>query len=108
MLPTHRYPLLVPELRVIPRGLEAWSTQCGTVAGELAANSVTPPSLTSGQATATAVSTGQTLIGGTATVLASRVQATGKSAAASAATYATNDEESAERLAALTPAPVVG
>jgi hypothetical protein len=96
------------EMRVDIQGLEAWSAQCGTIAGELAATSMAPPSLPSGQATSTAVSTGQTLIGGTASVMATRVRGTGTSATASAAAYATNDDESAQRLAAVSPGPVVG
>jgi len=45
---------------------------------------VAPPSLPGGQATATAVSDGQALIGETASVMAARVRGTGTSADAAA------------------------
>ncbi len=88
-------------------GLASWSTQCGTVAGELAATTATPSGLPSGQATATAVSTGQILIQTTASSMAKRVRATGTSAAVAASAYAAHDEESAQGLAAVAPGPVV-
>lgn len=93
-------------MRVDVQRLEAWSAQCGTVAGKLAVPMVTP-SLPSGQATATAVSTGQTLIGGTATVMATRVRGTGVHATEAASAYAINEQESAQSLAAVAPGPVV-
>lgn len=88
------------------QGLRAWSAQCGTIAGELAAQPASP-SLPSGQATATAVSAGQTLIGGTATLLASRVRSAGTQATEAAAAYATHEQESAQSLAGVSPGPVV-
>lgn len=95
------------EMRVDVQRLEAWSAQCGMIAGELAATSMSPPSLPSGQATATAVSTGQTLIGGTASLMATRVRGTGTSATAAATAYAANEQGSVQRLAAVSPGPVV-
>lgn len=96
------------EMQVDVEGLEAWSAQCGTIAGKLAASPVAPPSLPGGQATATAVSTGQTLVAGTASLMAVRVRSTGTSATSAAAAYAANDDESAQRLAAVSPGPVAG
>lgn len=95
------------EMRVDLKGLEVWSAQCATIAGELAAASAIAPVLPAGQATSTAVSTGQTLVNGTARVMAARVRGTGTSATAAAAAYAANDGESAQRLDAVTPGPVV-
>jgi hypothetical protein len=99
--------LLVGEMRVDVQGLEAWSTECGTIAGELAGPAASVPSLPSGQATSTAVSAGQALIGGTATVMSSRVQGTATQAAEAATAYATHERESAQRLAAVAPGPAV-
>lgn len=95
-------------MQVDVEGLEAWSAQCGTTAGQLAADTTTASDLPSGQATATAVSAGQTLIGGTASVMAARVESTAATASAAAAAYADQDAESAQRLAAVSPGPVAG
>lgn len=87
-------------MRVDVEGLQAWSAQCERIADELAAVvSAAPPGVPSGQATATAVSTGQTLIGGTASLMAARVGATGTQSATAAVAYAANEGESARRLA---------
>ena len=92
----------VTTLGVDPSGLRAWSAQCGTVAGKLAAPVATPCG-PSAQATAAAVSAGQTVIGGTAAMMASRVQATGAEALEAAAAYAEPDAEGSQRLAAVAP-----
>jgi hypothetical protein len=102
------YSLLMGEMRVDVEGLEDWSAQCVTIAGELAAASLALPSLPSRQATSTAVSTGQALVDGTSTFMATRVRGTGTNASAAATAHAANDEESAQRLAAVSPGPVVG
>lgn len=91
------------EMRVSVEGLEAWSAQCGIVAGKLAVVPV-GGAVPSGQATATAVSTGQSLIGGIAAGMAARARATGTSATEAATAYALNDAESATQLAAVAPA----
>ncbi len=90
-------------LQITPEGLQAWSTQCETAATELATRAPDASGLPSGQATAAAVTASQTITTAAAQVLAARVQATGKQAGIAAGSYADNDDQSAERLAALAP-----
>ena len=94
-------------LRVDPAGLEAWSAQCATAAGELAAHAPIAVDLPSGQATAAAVTASQTIAATAAQVLATRVQCTGTQAGHAAGSYPESDEQSAQRLAALAPASMV-
>jgi len=95
-------------MHVDVQGLQAWSAQCGAIARELAVGPAAASAPPSGQSTTTAVSAGQSLVAGTASLMATRVQGTGALAAAAAAAYAANDDESAQRLAAVSPGPLVG
>ena len=95
-------------MQVDVQGLQAWSAQCATIAGELAAMAAALPRLPGGQATATAVSTGQTLVGGTASLMSGRVRTTGISSSAAATAYTTHEQESAQRLAAVAPGAAGG
>lgn len=94
-------------LQVDPTGLNAWSAQCATAAGELADRAPVAADLPNGQATAAAVTASHTIAAAAAGVLAVRVQATGTKASDAASSYLESDEQSAQRLAALTPASAV-
>lgn len=93
--------------QVDPAGLNAWSAQCATAAGELAARAPIAADLPSGQATAAAVSASQSIAAAAAEVLAARVQATGARASDAAGSYLESDEQSAQRLAELAPVSAV-
>lgn len=93
--------------QVDPTGLNAWSAQCAAAAGELAARAPIAADLPSGQATAAAVTASQTIAAAAAELLAVRVEATGAKASDAASSYLGSDEQSAQRLASLTPASVV-
>lgn len=90
-----------------PDGLQAWSVQCATAAGELAALVTVAAGLPSGQATASAVTVSQTITTTAAQVLTVRVQATGTKASIAVSSYVESDEQSAQRLAAVASGSVV-
>ncbi len=94
-------------VQVDPAGLNAWSDECATAAGELAGRAPITADLPSGQATAAAVTANQTIAAAAAELLALRVQATGAKASDAASSYLESDEQSAQRLAALAPASAV-
>jgi hypothetical protein len=76
-------------------------------AGELAARAPIAADLPSWQATAAAVTASQTIAAAAARVLAARVQGTGTKASIAASSYLESDEQSAQRLAEVTPVSVV-
>ncbi len=104
--PAPTYTLLVGGMRVDAEGLAAWSAQCAAAAADLAAQAPLATELPSGQATGAAVTASQAITATVAQVLSARVQSTGRKASVAASGYLMSDEQSAQRLAQVAPAPV--
>jgi len=85
-------------MQVDPKGLELWSTECGTAAAKLASSVTGATGLPGGQATAAAVAASDTLAAAAAQVFSVRVLATGAEASSAANGYVESDEDSAQAL----------
>jgi hypothetical protein len=88
-------------VRVSNEGLQALAAECATVSAQLADGSPSPATGPISQATSTAVAGGYAALRAVASVLATRVQATGLKLSTAGIGYTASDDDASRRLAAL-------